>query len=77
MGNRGNQPDFGGDVKSPLRRFGPPAILILVALLFVFQNTEQVSFDFFTFTFTFPLWTMLVVFGLLGAFVGWWVRRGR
>lgn len=68
----------GSDVtRSPLRRWGPPALLLLAAILFVAQNTEHVSFDFFTMSFTFQLWVMLLVFAAAGAFVGWWVRRER
>ena len=45
-----------------IRRFGPPAVLALVAFLFIVQNTRAVSFTFLWFDFQWPLWIVLVVF---------------
>lgn len=60
-----------------VRRFGPPAIIGLAALLFVVQNTNRVEFTFLWFEFEWPLWIMLVVFALVGAVVFWGVARRR
>jgi uncharacterized integral membrane protein len=65
---------------SPLqqfRRYGPPALLLLAALLFVVQNTEGTSFNFLWFEFDWPLWIMLVVLAAVGAAVFWFVARRR
>lgn len=59
------------------RRFGPPALIALVALLFVVQNTESVSFNFLWFEFRWPLWIMLVVFMVVGAVVSYGIARRR
>ena len=50
-----------------VRRFGPPALIALVALLFVVQNTDSVPFSFLWFEFVWPLWIMLLVFMALVA----------
>ena len=60
-----------------VRRLGPPVLLVVVALLFVVQNTEQTSFDFLWFQFEWPLWVMLVVFALVGAAISWFLARRR
>lgn len=60
-----------------LRRFGVPVLVALVALLFVVQNTESVTFNFLWFEFRWPLWIMLVVFMALGAVVFYGAARRR
>ena len=40
-----------------------------VLLLFVFQNTEDVRFDFLWFHFTWPLWLYTIVVAAVGAVV--------
>lgn len=60
-----------------IRTYGPPGLVVLAAALFVFQNTNSVTFDFLTLSFSASLWLMLVVFGLVGAAVGWWITRRR
>lgn len=57
------------------RRFGLPAVVGIVGILFVFQNTQDITFEFLWFDFTTPLWTMLVGFALIGAVVFWGVQR--
>lgn len=59
------------------RRFGPPAIIAVVALLFVLQNTEDVKFEFLWFDFVWPMWAMLVVFAGVGAVVFYGLQRRR
>jgi uncharacterized integral membrane protein len=60
-----------------VRRFGPPAVLALAALLFVVQNTETVPFSFLWFEFSWPLWIMLLVFMAVGAIVALGAARRR
>ncbi len=60
-----------------VRRFGPIAVIAIVALLFIFQNTESANFDFLWFNFRWPLWAMLLVFMAIGAAVAWGVGRRR
>jgi uncharacterized integral membrane protein len=57
------------------RRFGLPAIIGLIGLLFVFQNTQDITFEFLWFDFTAPLFTMLVAFALVGAVVLWGMQH--
>jgi uncharacterized integral membrane protein len=58
-----------------VRRFGPPALIGLAALLFIFQNTNEVRFNFLFIDFEWPLWIMLLVFAAVGAVVFWAVSR--
>jgi uncharacterized integral membrane protein len=67
----------GAPTAEQLRRFGPPAVLGVLALLFVFQNTDTVSFEFLWLTFEWPLWIMLLVFAAVGAVVFWGAARRR
>jgi uncharacterized integral membrane protein len=62
-----------------VRRFGPAAVIAIVALLFVLQNTESTTFEFLWFDFEMPKWVMLVVFAGVGAVVlyGLQLRRRR
>lgn len=60
-----------------LRRFGPAAIITVIALLFVLQNTESVRFNLLWFDFRWPLWAMLVVFMAIGALMAWGLERRR
>lgn len=57
------------------RRLGGGAIAAIVGvgvlLIFVFQNTEDVRFDFLFVNFTWPLWLYTLVVAALGAVV--WV----
>lgn len=60
-----------------VRRFGPPAVITLIALLFIVQNTEAVTFNFLWFDFRWPLWIMLVVFMAVGAIMFYGIARHR
>jgi len=57
------------------RRFGPPAIIGLIALLFVLQNTERAEFNFLWFEFGLPLWIMLLIFMAAGAIIAYGITR--
>ncbi len=58
-----------------VRRFGPAAVVVFVALLFVLQNTDRVTFEFLWFNFEMPMWVMLVAFAGVGAVVLYGVQR--
>ncbi len=60
-----------------VRRFGPPAVIGLIALLFIVQNTDSAEFSFLWFNFRFPLWAMLLIFMAIGALVFWGAARRR
>lgn len=60
-----------------LRRFGFPALIAVVALLFIVQNTRTASFAFLWFDFRWPLWIMLLVFMSLGAGIAYAISRRR
>lgn len=82
MGNRRRTRDDEAVDDSPstfelVRRFGPPGVLVVAALLFVLQNPDATRFDFLWFQFEWPLWVMLVAFSLVGAAVFWFLARRR
>jgi len=55
-------------------------VALLVLIIFVVQNSQEVTVDFLFTTTTTPLVFALVIAGALGALVGWLlprVRRGR
>ena len=54
-----------------VRKFGPAGVLAVLALLFVFQNTEDANFSFLWFDFTAPLWIMLLLSMVVGAAIFW------
>lgn len=58
-----------------LRRFGPTALIAIIALLFIVQNTERTQFHFLWFEFDWPLWIMLLAFMTVGALVAYAITR--
>jgi len=58
-----------------VRRFGPPFVIGLLALLLILQNTEETEFDVLWFTFHLPLWIMLVLFMVAGAVIAYGITR--
>lgn len=58
-----------------VRRFGPPLVIGIIALLFVLQNTEETEFDVLWFNFSLPLWIMLVLFMVAGAIIAYGITR--
>ncbi len=60
-----------------LKKFGPPAVIALLALLFILQNLDSVDVEFLWLDFTMPLWLLLVLFAGIGAVVYWGVERRR
>lgn len=81
--DRGNDPqvttwESGGISAEHIRRFGPGALIAVIALLFVAQNTDSVKFEFLWFDFEWPLWIMLVIFMAAGAAIFYFgVRKWR
>jgi uncharacterized integral membrane protein len=53
------------------------AVVILLVLAFVIQNGEKRTIEFLWFDIDVGLWIALTVTFLLGAAVGWLLRRGR
>jgi uncharacterized integral membrane protein len=69
-----------GDRKGPIGAGVVALVLLVVALLaFVFQNTEDVQFNWLMIELTMPLWLALVITAVLGAVIanlaGWMLRR--
>lgn len=58
-----------------VRRFGPPFVIGLVALLFVLQNTEETEFNVLWFDIRMPLWIMLVLCMFAGAVIAYGITR--
>jgi uncharacterized integral membrane protein len=58
-----------------VRRFGPPLVIGIIALLFVVQNTEETQFNVLWFDFRLPLWIMLVLFMVAGAIIAYGITR--
>jgi lipopolysaccharide assembly protein A len=78
---RGPAPLPGGKPK-PERswRFYAGIAIAIVALIFIFQNSQSVDVDFIFATASTPLFFVLIVTFALGALTGWLlphVRRGR
>jgi len=62
-----------GGQQSENRRLGGGAIATLVGLgllvVFMLQNTEDIRVDFLIWHFTWPLWLVVMLSAILGAFV--------
>ncbi len=61
-------------------RFYVGIVVAIIALIFIFQNSQKVQVDFIIATTETPLFFVLIVTFALGALVGWLlphVRRGR
>jgi uncharacterized integral membrane protein len=67
----------GGRRRIPAKLIGAAAIGLL-ALIFVFQNTDEGRVDFLFWSFSAPAWLWLLIIFLAGALVGSiFGRRGR
>ncbi len=61
-------------------RFYAAIAVVIVALVLIFQNSQEVSVDFIFATASMPLFFVLIITFALGALAGWLlphVRRGR
>jgi uncharacterized integral membrane protein len=67
--------------KRPSVRFTPRQIiaivLVVAALIFVFQNRAETRILFINATFQAPLWTVLLIMLIIGFIVGWFLGRRR
>ena len=52
-------------------------VLVVAALIFIFQNREETRIQFINATFQAPLWTVLLTMLIIGSIVGWFLRRRR
>ena len=62
--------------KAPWRPFLAGALVVLI-LIFVFQNTASIGLRYLWIHFHAPLWLMLAITLLVGIAVGWLVRSRR
>ena len=72
-------PDGGASVAAgSQRRFGAGAIAsitgVTVLVIFMVQNTEDVTVDFLAWNFTWPIWLLILVSAAFGALV--WLGMG-
>jgi uncharacterized integral membrane protein len=72
-----DEPRITTDRSDQLRKFGPPAVLGLLALIFVLQNLDSIRVEFLWMDFRAQLWLLLVIFAAIGAVVFWAVARRR
>ena len=58
-------------------RLGIIALILILVLVFVVQNTKSVALSFLSAEFTAPAWLMLLMVLVLGGVIGWFlgVRR--
>jgi uncharacterized integral membrane protein len=65
--------DDGAVAAESKRRFGAGAVLSLAGIaalvIFMVQNTEDVTVDFLAWSFTWPLWLLVLAAALVGALV--------
>lgn len=52
-------------------------VLVVAALIFVFQNRDETKIQFINATFQAPLWTVLLLMLIIGFIGGWFLRRRR
>jgi uncharacterized integral membrane protein len=77
QGSNGWEEEGSGQTAQQLKKFGPPAVVGVLALIFILQNLDSVDVEFLWLGFTMPLWLLLVVFAAIGAVVYWGVERRR
>jgi uncharacterized integral membrane protein len=51
-------------------KLGIAAVLVILLLLYIFQNTVKVPFNFLFFDFVWPLWLIILVSLVIGFLVG-------
>ena len=77
QGSSGWEEEGSDQTSRQLKKYGPPAVIALLALVFILQNLDSVDVEFLWLDFTMPLWLLLVVFAAIGAVVFWGVERRR
>lgn len=58
-----------------LGRYWLPLILVIIAVIFISQNTQRVSVDFLFISFRSWLWLVLTVVAVGGVIAGWFLGR--
>ncbi|MFM9376105.1 LapA family protein [Gordonia sp. VNK21] len=71
------QRSFGRDVLNFLTRNWLPLILVILAIIFIAQNTNRANFTVFWVDISSPVWLMLTITAIVGVLVGWYVGRYR
>jgi uncharacterized integral membrane protein len=71
------EPRTRSDTSAQLRKYGPPAVLGILALIFILQNLDTISVEFLWLDFRAQLWLLLVIFAAIGAVIFWGVQRRR
>jgi len=64
--------DSGGEESRGFRPSGgaiAALIGVVLLLIFVFQNTQDVRLEFLAWDFTWPLWLLVIVSAVIGAFI--------
>lgn len=59
------------------KKYWLPALLAVLAVVFIVQNTADISIYLFTRTFTAPAWLVYTILVLVGLVVGWFAQRRR
>ena len=62
--------DRGPDNTGLYVKVGVAAVLLILLLLYVFQNTVKVPVNFLFFDFVWPLWLIILVSLVIGALIG-------
>ena len=72
--------DGNGD-RGPIGAMVALGVVVVALLAFVFQNTEDATFNWLMIEITMPLWLALVIAAVAGAVIanlgGWMLRRRR
>jgi uncharacterized integral membrane protein len=71
------EPRSPSKTSAQLRKFGLPAALGLLGLIFILQNLDTIRVEFLWMDFRAQLWLLLVIFAVIGAVVFWGVQRRR
>lgn len=68
-------PSFGRDVARFLARYWLPLLVLVLAVIFIAQNTTRTTVHFLMFSVTTPMWVMLLIVVIAGIVIGWFARR--
>ena len=60
-----------------LKRFWLPLILVIVAIIFIAQNTQHVQVRFLMFSISSWQWLILTIVAVAGVVAGWFIGRNR
>jgi len=77
MGSEPAREDWKETREGPSAKLIAAAVIGVLLLVFVLQNTDEADVDFLFFTGSYPLWMMAVAVGVLAFAAGWLVGRSR